>query len=106
MSKDLVAGLIVFIVLIAVILAPVFVFLIRRSVGRHMRQRVRPLSGAMPVAERHVGVPAAPGERSGAAHAAERFRQGFLRAYAERPPERGGDLLSRRCRRGIGAGRR
>ncbi|MEA2413357.1 MAG: hypothetical protein QOI58_14 [Thermoanaerobaculia bacterium] len=57
MSKDLFNGLIVWIVCIAVILAPVYMFLIRRRVGRYMRQRVRRSATTMPAVERQGGAP-------------------------------------------------
>ena len=46
-------GLITVVILAAVVLAVLYISLIRRRVGRYMRHRVRPLSGAMPVAEPH-----------------------------------------------------
>ena len=57
MSKDTVAGLLILAFGTAVILAFVYVFLIRRRVGQYMRQRVRPPSGAMPAVERQGGAP-------------------------------------------------
>jgi len=51
------AGFVILSFFPAVILALVCVFLIRRRVGRYMRQRVRSLSGAMRVVERDGGAP-------------------------------------------------
>ena len=42
---------------IAVMLAPLYVFRIRRNVVRYMGQRIRPLSVAVPVVERQGGAP-------------------------------------------------
>jgi hypothetical protein len=54
-------GLIIVVILAAVVLAVVYIFLIRHRVGRYMRHRVRPQSGTMPVVEpaveRHGGAP-------------------------------------------------
>jgi len=90
---------------LAVILAPVYAFLIERRVGLYMRQRVRRSAATMPAVERQGGAPLRLANEA-APHTPLGEAGRTLRPHAKRPPERGGDALSRRSRRGVRAHRR